>query len=140
MGSNRECERRLKSVWRSPRALGILSDTPENDVSVLDNTWTVQLLSRSASFPGGNQVDGLPPAPMYGKAGFASRFLAIPLYNLDGTSKLTRGMVIPCRMQNLKSVAALGEKLGPDIVKWKTTFFGNHVLCRKSLLYEVSWR
>ena len=60
---------------------------------------------------------------MHGKRGFASRFLAIPLYDLDGTSKLTRGMVIPCRMQNLKSVAALGEELGRKEVKWKTTIF-----------------
>ena len=60
---------------------------------------------------------------MYGKAGFASRFLAIPLYDLDRTSKLTRGMVIPCRMQKLKSVAALGEELGRDEAKWKTTIF-----------------
>ena len=60
---------------------------------------------------------------MCGKARFASRFLAIPLYDLDGTSKLTRGMVIPCRMQNLKSVAALGEEPGGKEVKWKTTIF-----------------
>ena len=60
---------------------------------------------------------------MYGKAGFASRFLAIPLYDLDGTSKLTRGIVISCRMQNLKSVAALGEELGRNEVKWKSIIF-----------------
>ena len=55
---------------------------------------------------------------MHGKTGFASILLAIPLDDLDGTSKLTRGMVIPCRMQNLKSVAALGEELGSEEVKW----------------------
>ena len=60
---------------------------------------------------------------MHGKAGFASIFLAIPLYDLDDTSKLTRGMVIPCRMQNLKSVAALDEKLGRKEAKWKTTIW-----------------
>ena len=77
---------------------------------------------------------------MHGKTGFASRLLAIPLYDLDGTSKLTRGMVIPCSMQNLKSVAALGEKLGPDIVKWKTTMFRKSCVLQESLLYEVPWR
>ena len=77
---------------------------------------------------------------MHGKSMFASRFLAIPLYDLDGTSKLTRGMVIPCRMQNFKSVAALGEELGSEEVKWKTAIFGNPIFCRKSLLYEVPWR
>ena len=60
---------------------------------------------------------------MHGKTGFASRFLAIPLDNLDGTSKLTRGIVILCRMQKLKSVAALGEELGGNEAKWKTTIF-----------------
>ena len=60
---------------------------------------------------------------MHGKTGFASRFLAIPLYDLDGTSKVTRGIVIPCRMQNLKSAAALGEELGREEAKWKTTIF-----------------
>ena len=43
-------------------------------------------------------------------------------------------------MQNLKSVAALGEELSPDIAKWKPTIFGNDVFCSKSLLYEVPWR
>ena len=60
---------------------------------------------------------------MHGKTGFASRLLAIPLYHLDGTSKLTRGIVIPCRMQNLKSVAALGEELGGKEAKLKTKIF-----------------
>ena len=77
---------------------------------------------------------------MHGKTRFASILLAIPLYDFDRTSKLPWGMVIPCRMQNPKSVAALGEELRPDIAKWKTTFFGNNVFCRKSLLYEVPWR
>ena len=78
---------------------------------------------------------------MCGKTGFASRLLVVPLYDLDGTSKLSRGILVPCRMQNLKSVAALGEELSPDIAKWKTTiFFGNYVFCSKSLLDEVSWR
>ena len=32
-------------------------------------------------------------------------------------------MVIPCRMQNLKSVAALSEEPGGKEVKWNTTIF-----------------
>ena len=39
-------------------------------------------------------------------------------------------------MQNLKSVAALGEELGGNIVKWKTTIFGNSIFCRESLLCD----
>ena len=77
---------------------------------------------------------------MHGKTDFAPILLAILLDDLDGTSKLTRGMVIPCRMQNLKSVAALGEMLGRNEAKWKTTIFGNSIFCRESLLYEVPWR
>ena len=75
---------------------------------------------------------------MHGKRGFASRFLAIPLYDLDGTSKLTRGMVIPCRMQNLKSVAALGEELGSEEVKWKTTIFRKSCFLQEKLALRGS--
>ena len=66
---------------------------------------------------------GRRPEHMCGKAGFASRLLAIPLYDLNRTSKPPWGMVIPCRMQNFKSVAALGEAPGGNTSKWKTTSF-----------------
>ena len=77
---------------------------------------------------------------MHGKTRFASRLLAIPLDDLDGTSKLTRGMVIPCRMQSLKPTAALGKEVGRKEAKWKTAIFRKSYFCRKSLLYEVPWR
>ena len=75
---------------------------------------------------------------MPGKPAFVTRFLAISLDDLDGTSKLTRGMVIPCRMQKLKSVAALGEKLGPNIAKWKTTILRNSCVLHEKLALRGS--
>ena len=41
-------------------------------------------------------------------------------------------------MQNLKSVAALGEELRPDIVKWKTTIFRKSCFLQEKLALRGS--